>query len=568
MATPPLVSAPPPATGRGSPDAATPRLDRRALYLGAVASALVLLVVAIGAGASANVGRVEGKKRAEFSSVATHAALGLGAAALLSAVTLAAFFTHQRAALDGPGQRRRALVATLPWIFGLLCLGAVLGAATTPLRDAPEEPPTPTAPTRPTGKGTGPKATDPATDSRGQRVNSTLPIFEGKVSQPTRDGVVPLAVDRNGDGSYEAPLVPCSAGTSKTPTPTPPGGASTPNASVLVPIDFQCDGTVDAYARVSVADITRAIALGPATTLRVPATRRASDPATDAAGRSVNPNLPVYDAELGLGRLSSSGGGLLEDRDGDGKLDSPLVSCPPGTGGATQPAPRNQGNGYVLVPIDAGCNGTIDAYGRVPIEVYEAARAGAAPPATNQRTTTTRAATTTTTQSADDSDRAGNSGMWKVMLWIALALGAVALIAFGVRAFLKRKRGTSEGDDDAQPDEPPLLLAPAPRVDLSNTLAQLAPEVDPREAILNAYAALLSTLADAGLPRSPAEGPEEYLRRCSASLGMAERPMTTLTRLFSVARFSTHPLGAEHVQEATHALRHVQSELTLVGARV
>ena len=47
---------------------------------------------------------------------------------------------------------------------------------------------------------------------------------------------------------------------------------------------------------------------------------------------------------------------------------------------------------------------------------------------------------------------------------------------------------------------------------LEETIDDLRAEADPRRAVIAAYARMERALAAAGLPRSPAEAPDEYLR--------------------------------------------------------
>jgi Domain of unknown function (DUF4129) len=80
---------------------------------------------------------------------------------------------------------------------------------------------------------------------------------------------------------------------------------------------------------------------------------------------------------------------------------------------------------------------------------------------------------------------------------------------------------------------------------------------DARAAIIACYLAMEQSLAEAGAARAVAETPDELLARAVAaglaSIGAASR----LTALFYEARFSTHPLGPAHRDEAGQALTEI-----------
>ena len=58
---------------------------------------------------------------------------------------------------------------------------------------------------------------------------------------------------------------------------------------------------------------------------------------------------------------------------------------------------------------------------------------------------------------------------------------------------------------------------------LDETLDDLRAETDPRRAVIAAYARMERALAAYGLPRSPAEAPDEYLQRIFADLEVSRR---------------------------------------------
>ena len=96
---------------------------------------------------------------------------------------------------------------------------------------------------------------------------------------------------------------------------------------------------------------------------------------------------------------------------------------------------------------------------------------------------------------------------------------------------------------------------------LEETIDDLRAEVDPRRAVIGAYARMERALAAAGLPRSPAEAPDEYLRRIFGDLEVSRFATARLTALFSWAKFSGHDVAPEMKQEAIEALEAVREEL-------
>lgn len=96
---------------------------------------------------------------------------------------------------------------------------------------------------------------------------------------------------------------------------------------------------------------------------------------------------------------------------------------------------------------------------------------------------------------------------------------------------------------------------------VERSLAELEAEVDPRRAVIAAYAGMEQTLAVHGVPRAPAEAPLEYLARALVELRVGEASAARLTELFQRARFSRHEVGEETKQEAIEALAAVRDEL-------
>lgn len=85
---------------------------------------------------------------------------------------------------------------------------------------------------------------------------------------------------------------------------------------------------------------------------------------------------------------------------------------------------------------------------------------------------------------------------------------------------------------------------------------------DPRVAIIRAYGRFERALARAGTPRTPWQTPAEFMRTTVARLPAAILPVTRLTRLLEVARFSDRPLGIEARDNACDCLDAIRAALT------
>lgn len=110
---------------------------------------------------------------------------------------------------------------------------------------------------------------------------------------------------------------------------------------------------------------------------------------------------------------------------------------------------------------------------------------------------------------------------------------------------------------------PPLAEALLPLLAdvLQESLDDLRAEPDPRRAVIAAYARMERALAAYGLPRSPAEGPDEYLQRIFSDLDVSGRATSNLTALFARAKFSTHDVDHGMKQDAIDALEAIREEL-------
>lgn len=134
---------------------------------------------------------------------------------------------------------------------------------------------------------------------------------------------------------------------------------------------------------------------------------------------------------------------------------------------------------------------------------------------------------------------------------VVLGLLVVAIAAWIVAYRARRRRLP-------QLSEP---LLPALGEVLDETVDDLRAEQDPRRAVIAAYARMERALAAYGLPRSPAEAPDEYLQRIFADLEVSRLATSRLTALFAWAKFSGHDVVPEMKQQAIEALEAVRNEL-------
>ena len=143
-----------------------------------------------------------------------------------------------------------------------------------------------------------------------------------------------------------------------------------------------------------------------------------------------------------------------------------------------------------------------------------------------------------------------------LLLLLALAVFAVmVLVAMADRL----ERWWTERAGAARPPAIPETLA--------LIQADLRAEPDARVAIMRAYGRFERMLAAARAPRAAWETPAEFMRTTLARLPVPAAPVRRLTALFEVARFSTHPLGAEARDAACDSLDEIGTALEEAAAR-
>ena len=138
--------------------------------------------------------------------------------------------------------------------------------------------------------------------------------------------------------------------------------------------------------------------------------------------------------------------------------------------------------------------------------------------------------------------------------WFAVGAVLVLVVAAVLAFVLSQRRSRTRADASEELAEQLALL-------LDDALDDLRAEVDPRRAIIAAYARMERALAASGVPRHSAETADEYLGRVLRELASDSDAVARLTALFTQAKFSHHDVDATMKEEAILALERVRDEL-------
>lgn len=147
----------------------------------------------------------------------------------------------------------------------------------------------------------------------------------------------------------------------------------------------------------------------------------------------------------------------------------------------------------------------------------------------------------------------GNGGRNVHIRWGEVIV--VAVLVLGAAIFLVATRRTRPAPRWRMRTHEAVSLA------LDESLDDLRNEPDLRRAIIAAYARMERALAQAGMPRLPAEAPVEYLERALRGLDTSAGAVRRLTDLFEWAKFSHHEPEPQMRDEAIDALIAVRDEL-------
>jgi membrane protease YdiL (CAAX protease family) len=182
-------------------------------------------------------------------------------------------------------------------------------------------------------------------------------------------------------------------------------------------------------------------------------------------------------------------------------------------------------------------------------------------PRSHQQNQQLRRVSSAAQKAADEQKRQGRTPyepqftIWPVLIVAGLA-GAGLTAAYV--SYRGRRRALGRGDPELA-----LLLADV----VEETLDDLRAEVDPRKAVIAAYARLERALAAYGLPRRPSEAPEEYVARILGDLEVGSASVQRLTALYARAKFSQHEVDEGMKEEAIDTLEEIRSELRAAEIR-
>ena len=234
---------------------------------------------------------------------------------------------------------------------------------------------------------------------------------------------------------------------------------------------------------------------------------------------------------------------LAYDEDGDGIIDGYLQPCPDRPAAETIEVAFRPRTTESAAPLDVECDGEVERIlefdSRPFTSPSDAVPTPQAPPAT------------VAPDELRDRARDEGANFGDALRNVLIALVVIAIIAALAAAFIRWRRNR---DDDADEPPPP---PPAPNVaqPIARTIDVMERDVDPRQAIIEAYGTLLGELAEIGLPRRPEEAPAEHIARCLQRADLDEASVHELIELFSLARFSTHPVTELHRDAALRCLR-------------
>ncbi|HXR70461.1 DUF4129 domain-containing protein [Actinocrinis sp.] len=149
-------------------------------------------------------------------------------------------------------------------------------------------------------------------------------------------------------------------------------------------------------------------------------------------------------------------------------------------------------------------------------------------------------------------------------LWVLLAIIGTALVIVIVLVALRLLRKIPQLGPVGS--APPIVESSAEDEALADALLAGRSALggdDARAAIIACYAAMERSLAQAGVTRERSDSPSDLLHRATGRdlPGLGTQDAETLTDLFREARFSSHPMTAQHLDAARRALDSVTSAL-------
>ena len=149
------------------------------------------------------------------------------------------------------------------------------------------------------------------------------------------------------------------------------------------------------------------------------------------------------------------------------------------------------------------------------------------------------------------------------LVGVAIVLGALAVagIVYTIVMTKRRWRPRSPWARATARVEPPPSIAPVDvELDVDAQLAAIEAG-SPRNAIVACWLQMEEDVANAGLPRRPAETSTEYTTRVLGASAIDPAPVQALSALYREARFSRHELDDEHRRRAATSLRAIHAAL-------
>ncbi len=134
--------------------------------------------------------------------------------------------------------------------------------------------------------------------------------------------------------------------------------------------------------------------------------------------------------------------------------------------------------------------------------------------------------------------------------WLALAIVLLAVAAVGL-ALARGRTSAAQRSSDYE------VAGSA----IDAAIDALDDPLEPREAVIAAYAAMERSYGARGLARPAFEAPREYLHRLLTAGSASEDEAAELTALFEEARYSTHPILASARDRARAALSTLRARL-------
>ncbi|MDV7082633.1 DUF4129 domain-containing protein [Rhodococcus opacus] len=149
-------------------------------------------------------------------------------------------------------------------------------------------------------------------------------------------------------------------------------------------------------------------------------------------------------------------------------------------------------------------------------------------------------------------------------LWTAAAIAGPILVTVLILGAVARRplRSRVGAWTAASSPEGPAASQSLARAAEEGLAVVVAPSLPPREAIIASYAAMEDALREApGAEPRESDTPSEVLARAVQLGALRFEAAAPLVRLFSEARFSLHPMGEQHRDEAADLLRRVLDDL-------